>query len=431
MCAGVVNWRGHVVGEVARVAATAHRPATGCPCALPLGLSLCLCGFGLGVNLCDGLGSLRIVLSSPASVLQVNQIHDHESRSAGKSSVACDLLVDALEVSVEEGLALLAALEHSGSDRAKQSGQVLNSRLIGVALEVEQTLNTLVHNTNGKHTKLVKLADELDETETASLCGSGDVVLVRHELNLGGLIALGLIGQVGLPTALELLLTAVEQVLAEESTTDDGVTVPVLDGLITNLETHGGQHLVTELGVHTSPVSFVTSLLEGKLNNLAESATVGLVLGLGSDLENLVGNSVELLGCHLVERGLHLTLNHVGSHVSAGVGSGGSGARSQTASDPSVCGLLDRLEVHASGERHLAGGVVVPPASGTVGTLASTTPSAASARLAGRARAHGRVVASTHATGATHAKVAGDASTHAARGTRTGTTSVGCSEALL
>ena len=283
-----------------------------------------------------------------------------------------------------------------------------------------------MHDANGKHTKLVELTDELDKTKTLSLGGGGNVVLVGHELDLS-LLAFRLIGQVGFPTTLELLLTAVEQVLAEQSATDNRVASLVLDSFVADLEAHGGQHLVAELGVHTSPVGLVTSLLEGKLDDLAQGAAVSLILRLSSDLKNLLGDLVELLGRHLVERGLHLTLHHVGSHVATGVSdSGVSGTRGQAASDPTVGRLLDGLELLTGGEGHLAGGIIHLPLAGCARVLASTATTAAG--LAGRVRTHGGVSTSTHAARSAHAKVARHTATHSTNWT---STCVGGSEALL
>ena len=97
-------------------------------------------------------------------------------------------VLDTLVVHVNKLVTLLVAV-HGGTDSLEKLGQVLHGGFVGLALEVEESQNTLVHDLDSKHTELVKLTDELDETETATLGGSGNVVLIRQE---GSLLALAL-----------------------------------------------------------------------------------------------------------------------------------------------------------------------------------------------------------------------------------------------
>src|SRR6202012_3463063 len=133
---------------------------------------------------------------------------------------------------------------------------------------------TLVHDTQRQHTQLVQLTDELDETKTASLCSSGNIVVVREHGSFFSL-AFWPLGKVDLPSALEFFLAAVEEILPEESTTHDNLAVFVLNAFVSDLWTHILKHALAELGVHGAPMSLVASLLECELNDLAKSTAIG------------------------------------------------------------------------------------------------------------------------------------------------------------
>jgi hypothetical protein len=128
-------------------------------------------------------------------------------------------VVDTGEVGVHHSRALLRGIQ-TGTNSTQQVAQRLDLGLLGHTLEIKQALGTLVHDTLRQHAKLVKLTNELDETKTTTLGSGGNVVLIGQHSNLIG-DTLGLGWEVDLPTTLELLLTAVEQVLAEQRATSN------------------------------------------------------------------------------------------------------------------------------------------------------------------------------------------------------------------
>jgi len=240
----------------------------------------------------------------------------------------------------------------ASTDGTQEAGQTLDLSLIRHTLVVDELLDTLVHNTLCQHTQLVQLTNELDETETTTLGSGGSVVLVGHHGGFFGL-ALGLRRQVNLPATLEFLLATVEQVLAEEAATGNDGAGLVADALILDLRAHGLKHALAELGVNGRPVGFVGGLLEGELNDLPQGTAIVLCLGLRHDLQDLTGDTLEILGGHLVQSSLDLTLHHVRRHV--GGGSLSAGGLYKTARLPAGAGALQGLDFHAGGERHALG----------------------------------------------------------------------------
>jgi hypothetical protein len=144
--------------------------------------------------------------------------HQHELQTARQAGHV-DHVVDTGEVGVHHSRTLLRGIQ-TGANSTQQVAQRLNLGFLGHALKVEQTLGTLVHDTLRQHAKLVQLTNELDETKTTTLRSSGNVVLIGKHSNLVG-DTFGLGREVDLPATLELLLTAVEQVLAEQRTTSN------------------------------------------------------------------------------------------------------------------------------------------------------------------------------------------------------------------
>ena len=274
-------------------------------------------GLSLSTNLLEGLGSLVGFLRNPFGPSKVDNIHEHELESAGELGKVNHSL-DALEVSIHHRTTLFGLVEVA-TNGPEQLAERLNFGLVRHSLIVDELMHTFVHDTFSKHAELVELADKLDKTKTTALGGRRCVVLVREQSCFGSLLALiflfRLLGEINGPTTLKLLLTSVEEVLAEKVATTHYLAILVLDTLVTNLGAHSLEHTLTELGIHGSPMRLIRGLLEGKLNNLSESTAVCLLLRLRSNEQDLICDSVEFLGGHLVQGSLDLSLNHIRFHM--------------------------------------------------------------------------------------------------------------------
>jgi hypothetical protein len=186
------------------------------------------------------------------------------------------------------------------------------------------------------------------------------------------------------------------------------VAALIADVLVLDLNTHALQHTLAELGVHRGPVSLVSSLLEGKLNDLAQSATIGLVLGLRHNLQDLGGDTVELLRSHLVQCGLDLTLHNVGRHVALATRRGTSSVGTNAAGLPASGTLLQSLQLHTSSKRHGLVGILLPLAAVLATLAASTTLARCHTRRAHVRRGVSRDRPGTHAR---HARTATEGTT--------------------
>lgn len=202
------------------------------------------------------------------------------------------------------------------SDGRQQSAEGLDVLLLGVGHVRQELLNADVHDSLGQHVELEELSDEPDESESLSLGLLSSVVLVRHErslllrlsvlatlgLSVGGSLVVGRLdgvvvlllslgggrgGGPGGPSSLEVLLTTVEEVLSEEATTGDGLTLVVENLLVLDLGRQLLHHESAQTGVHGRPVGLVGRLLEDESNDLSERLTVLLVLGLVGPREDL------------------------------------------------------------------------------------------------------------------------------------------------
>ena len=70
------------------------------------------------------------------------------------------------------------------------------------------------------------------------------------------------------PTTFEVILTPVQEVLAEKLTTSDGFAIHVLDPMISNLGTECLHHLAAEPSIYLTPVGIVSSLLKNEPDDL-------------------------------------------------------------------------------------------------------------------------------------------------------------------
>ena len=78
------------------------------------------------MDLVKGLGTLRVVLASPARLAQIDQVHDHEPRSARESIALQECRADALEILRQQRLTLRVLCHgraHSPQQRSPSSPQ--------------------------------------------------------------------------------------------------------------------------------------------------------------------------------------------------------------------------------------------------------------------------------------------------------------------
>jgi hypothetical protein len=180
------------------------------------------------------------------------------------------------------------------ADGSEQHAQALDL-LLGALHVGEELLDALVHDTLGEYLKLEELADKLNETETLTLRPLGCVVFIEVELDL--LIAFlveivradsgifgrlrsggGSSGLLGGPSTLEVLLTTIQEVLAEELTTSDRLALVVLDALVPNLGRDMLHHLPAQTSIQFRMKSIVHCRLEKSFDNHDERTTIRLGL---------------------------------------------------------------------------------------------------------------------------------------------------------
>jgi hypothetical protein len=163
----------------------------------------------------------------------------------------------------------------------------------------------------------------------------------------------------------------------EQGTAANDIASSVLDAFVLDIRAHGLEHLLAELGIHGSPVGFISGLLESELNHLAQSAAISLVLGLRSDNKNLVGDSFKVLRCHLVESSLDLPLDHLRVHVATGCSGSAAATLAYARWLPTTGTNGDWLDLYASSKRHGLSSLCL------LGTLVTSAAGSATARLAG------------------------------------------------
>ena len=190
------------------------------------------------------------------------------------------------------------------SDGHQQSTQTLDFLPLGVVDVAKEFLDTFVHDTLRQHLQLV----QFDQTESLSLgllCG---IVFVRVELDPAGcfcsLLDSGILGGfrgssrnntiLRSPTALEVLLTAVQEILSEKLAAGDELSLRVPDTVVLDVGT-GRLHLPAKSRVHFRPRSLVGRLLEDEPDDVDEShplhrgrAVWWWLMGLGGE-ETLFG----------------------------------------------------------------------------------------------------------------------------------------------
>ncbi|KKA17183.1 hypothetical protein T310_9151, partial [Rasamsonia emersonii CBS 393.64] len=327
--------------------------------------------------------SVSIIVSLIIS--QINRVltyHEHELESAGQAR-CLNHHVDADKVCVHHRVTLLRRIQ-AGTNSAEQARQTLHLGFVRNALVVDQLLDTFVHDTLRQHAQLVQFTNELDQTQTTTLGSGSGVILVRHHGRFFRR-ALGLGRKVHLPAAFELLLATVEQVLAEQAATRNHVAVLVTNALVPDFRAYALKHTLAELGVHGSPVRFVRRFLERELDDLPQGPPVGLILGLGNDVEDLLRDTVEVIRRHLVEVGLNFALHHFwGETITARSRTGGSLA--DTARLPASGRDCQWLNVLVGSERHRLVALLFLLLSLFISTLAALPGASAAARRTGRLR---------------------------------------------
>src|SRR6266702_2984309 len=146
-------------------------------------------------------------------------------------------------VEVRSGFGYIKQTTHCGQELA----HALDFLFLGVFRVCEEFLDALVHNTLRQHLQLEELANETDEAQSATSCLDRSRILVRVQFRLltSFLDSLDLRCRRSDPTTLEVLLTAIEQILSEQITACDRLALGILDDIVLNLWVNLLHHLAT------------------------------------------------------------------------------------------------------------------------------------------------------------------------------------------
>ena len=103
-------------------------------------------------------------------------------------------------------------------------------------------------------------------------------------------------------SALEILLVSIEEVLTEEKTASDRLSLGVADAIVMDSRADLLHHLPTQTRVHLTTCSLVRRFFEDETNDLNERSVILLMLTLLRPSDDLVRNGFELLHRELVEQ---------------------------------------------------------------------------------------------------------------------------------
>jgi hypothetical protein len=210
----------------------------------------------------------------------------------------------AIEVDIH-GFASPHGVEGSPNGR-EQYAQTLGVLLLRVCDVPKQLPDTLMHGMLRQRLKLKELDEELDERKTSPLGFLRGIVLVAVSRGLSTFQILGDVLHSGLlrvPVTLEVLLTTIEKVFAEELAASDWLAIGVGDSIVLSVCAELIHHLPAQPRVHLQPRRLANRLLDHELDNLNDRPAITLSLGLVRPTDDdLVRDTLELVDSKLVEQ---------------------------------------------------------------------------------------------------------------------------------